>query len=77
MLGPGPGLGLRLSGPTLTKPIYHIQSIASDPGNVGDSAFDVGPGIAGEAVEARVAVGEGGAHPRLCVAHLPAEGLCA
>jgi len=59
----------------LTESINHIQSIAGDPGNVVHPAFDVGPGIAGEAVEASVAVGEGSAHPRLCVAHLPAEGL--
>jgi len=67
--------GHGLSSPTLTEPINHIQSIAGDLGNVGDPAFDVGPGIARETVEASVAVSEGGADPRLCVAHLPAEGL--
>jgi len=71
--GPGPGLGLPV--PTLTEPINHIQSIAGDLGNIGDPAFDVGPGIASETVEAGVAVSEGGADPRLRVAHLPAEGL--
>lgn len=59
----------------MPEPINHIQSIASNPRHIRDSAFDVGPGIPSEAVEAGVAVGEGGADPSQGVAHLPLERL--
>lgn len=66
----------------ITEAIDEIQRVTGEHGNVGDPSLHLqldfstvrGGAAVVEAAEASVTVGEGGAGPRLSVAHLPLEG---
>ena len=61
-------------GTSLVEAVDEVEGVAGNSGHIGDLALDVSPDLAMdllEAVEASVFVGQGRAHPRLRVAHLP------
>lgn len=60
----------------IVKKVDEIQRVTGNSGDGGDLAANIGPDFPVdllEAVEASVLVGEGGADPRLRIAHLPPE----